>query len=265
MRALRIPEDQVEKIRAFLEGQGFRKRQLKNATWSYEGKDVYLNMYPSGTLLVQGKGAERWTEAVLSQIEVPEGPIVGCDEVGKGDIFGPLVLCCAVVPPESFKEVLKLNPKDSKLMDDRHILKKAKMLKNLVKRRCIVLMPERFNELYEEYKNINRLMDDAYTKILRRIMEEFEPTKVVVDGYSSRNPFQSLGVEFVEKGEKDIAVSVASMIAREKFLKKIKELEKSYGVKIPKGASGEAKHEAQKILSKDPELARKLVKLSFLD
>ncbi len=266
MKAIKVPEDQVDKIKTFLEGQGLKKRSLKNALWSYEGKDVYLNMYPSGTLLIQGKEAERWTEVVLSQIDAPEGPVAGCDEVGKGDIFGPLVLCCAVIPPESFKEVLLLNPKDSKRMKDEEVLRKAGKLRRLVRVRCITLMPERFNELYEEFGNINRLMDTAYIKLVRVLLEEFKPFKIVVDKYSSRNPFQHIrGVEFLEKGERDVAVSVASLIAREKFLRKLAELEKIYGLRIPKGASGEAKHEAKKIADRDPDLARRLVKLSFLE
>lgn len=266
MRAIRVPEEQIGKVKDLLRKHGFRVRDVKNTLWSYEGEGIYFNMYPSGTLLVQGKDAERWGEEILSLIEVPERSVAGCDEVGKGDIFGPLVLCCAVIPPENFRKVLALNPKDSKLMKDEELLKKAERLRKFVRGRCITLMPERFNELYERYRNVNRLMDSAYMKILKSVQEEFSPLRVVVDKYSSRNPFQGLkSVEFMEKGEKDVAVSVASILAREKFLKKLKELEECYGVRIPKGASGEAKSEARSIASRDPELARRLLKLSFLE
>lgn len=265
MKALRVPEDQIEKVRALLQEQGFRERYLRNALWSYKGEDVYFNMYPSGTLLVQGKDSERWAKIVLSQIDAPEGPVAGCDEVGKGDIFGPLVLCCAVIPPESFKEVLSLNPKDSKSLKDEEIVRKAEKLRRLVKVRCITIMPERFNELYGKYKNVNRLMDAAYLKLVRVVLEEFKPLKIVVDKYSARNPFQHIGgVEFLEKGERDVAVSVASILARERFLKKLRELEEMSGVSIPKGASGRVKHEARKIMDRDPDLARKLIKLHFM-
>jgi len=43
-----------------------------------------------------------------------EGVLVGCDEAGKGDVFGPLVVCCALIRPENFHKVLELAPKDSK-------------------------------------------------------------------------------------------------------------------------------------------------------
>ncbi|MDQ7081943.1 MAG: hypothetical protein Q9N34_02305 [Aquificota bacterium] len=109
-RSLRVPHDQIERIESFLKASGLRRRDVKNALWSYEGEGIYLNMYPSGVLLIQGKEAKEWTEKILERIELPKGPLAGCDEVGKGDIFGPLVLCCAIIPPESFRKVLSLTP-----------------------------------------------------------------------------------------------------------------------------------------------------------
>ncbi len=264
-RSIRVPHDQIEGVEGFLRSSGLKKRRVKNTLWSYEGKGVYLNMYPSGILLIQGRDGDRWAEKILERIEPPEGPLAGCDEVGKGDIFGPLVLCCAVIPPESFRKVLSLAPKDSKIMKDEEVLQKAEKLKRLVRTRCIVLMPERLNELYERYGNINRLMDDAYRKLILKIREEFNPERTYVDRYSGRNPFQDIeGVLFFEKGERDVAVSVASIIARAKFLRKVKELEGELGRKIPKGASPEAKELAHSILREKPQQAKRFLKLSFI-
>lgn len=266
MRAIRIPEGEVEKVEEFLRRSGLKERKVKNTLWSYEGEGVYLNMHPSKTLLIQGRDSEAWAERVLSLIDVPEGPLGGCDEAGKGDIFGPLVLCCAVLTPENFRKVLSLNPKDSKLLEDEEVMRKAEALRGLVQFKCITLMPERLNELYERYGNLNRLMDDAYLKILEYMLKEFYPLRVVVDRYSIKNPFIGLErVLFLEKGERDVAVSVASILARGKFLKKLREMEETYGVKIPKGASKEAKAEAQKLLRGNPELARRLVKLGWVN
>ena len=262
--SLKVPLEQVDRVKELLESEGLREREVKNTLWSYEGDEVYMNMYPSGTLLIQGKGAEAWADRILERIEVPEGPLAGCDEVGKGDLFGPLVLCCAVVSPENFKKVLSISPKDSKSMKDDELLKRAEKLKKYVNRRCIVLMPERFNELYREYGNINRLMDDAYRKLVQSIVRDFKPVRVVIDRYSFRNPFQDMGVvDFLEKGERDVVVSVASMLARAKFLEKLRELEDKYRLKLPKGASSEAKRLAQQLKIEDPELANALIKSSF--
>jgi len=266
MRALRLPQEEIKKVEDLLKRSGFKRREVENTLWSYGGKGTYFNMYPSGTLLIQGKEIDNWVERVLSVINIPRSPVAGCDEVGKGDIFGPLVLCCAVISPENFKKVLLLNPKDSKLLKDEEVMRKAKELRKLVKLKCITIMPERFNELYEEYKNINRLMDDAYRKLIKVVVAEFEPERVVVDRYSPKNPFRDIErVEFIEKGERDVAVSVASIMARDRFLKRLKELEEQFGIEVPKGASGEVKHRAKELLKKDPSLARRVLKLSFLE
>ncbi len=265
MKALRIPEGYQQKIREHLKELGFKERHVKNALWSFEGEGVYVSMFPSGTLLIQGKDADPLEEEVLSLIEVPDGPVAGCDEAGKGDIFGPLVLCCAVICPENFREVLRANPKDSKSMKDEEVLRKAKKLRGIVRRRCINIKPERFNELYPRYGNLNRLMDAAYRKIVDQIRDESSPSKVVIDAYSCRNPFEGVeGVVFVEKGERDVAVSVASILARERFLRSLRDMEAELGSKVPKGASSEAMELARELLRKDPKLASRLIKLSFL-
>ena len=263
--SIRIPHESIEELKDFFTQKGLERREVKNTLWSYKGDNLFVNMYPSGVLLIQGSNTEEWVEDIVNFIKLPEGPLAGCDEVGKGDIFGPLVLCCAVIPPENFREVLKLCPKDSKNMKDSEIIKKAGKLSRLVNYKCINLMPERFNQLYDKYKNINRLMDDAYRKLIETLQQEHKPLRIVVDKYSPTNPFQDMNnLVFMEKGEKDIAVSVASIIARSKFLRKIRELEEIHGIPIPRGASGNAKGYAKEILKTKAGLAEKVIKTSFI-
>jgi len=107
-------------------------------------------------------------------------------------------------------------------------------------------------------------MDEAYRKLVKSVIQEFKPTKIVIDRYSHRNPFQNIDrVEFLEKGEREVAVSVASMLARAKFLEKLRELERKYGIELPKGASPDAKQLAQQLKRKDPQLAKFVMKSSF--
>ncbi len=264
MPTLRIPHDQIEKVRELLE-RSLKERRIQNALFSFEGGGVYLTLYPSGVLVVQGRGAEEWIERVLEIIELPEGPLAGCDEAGKGEIFGPLVLCCAVIPPENYREVLRVAPKDTKRMDDEEVIEKAELLKPLVKLRCVNLRPERFNALYEKYGNLNRLMDDAYRKLVERVAEEFSPHRVVVDAYSSRSPFEREGVLFEKKAEDRYPeVSVASILAKSRYLKELDQLGGELSLKLPRGSGREARELAESLLRSDPEKARRLVKLTFV-
>ncbi len=262
--SLRIPHSQVDEVFNLLYSAGLKSRDVQHSLWSFEGEGVYITMYSSGILLIQGVHARDWVDRILEKLRTPEGPVAGCDEAGKGDIFGPLVLCCAVIPPENYLDVLKLAPKDSKKMKDEVIIKKARMLKELVRSKCVVIMPERFNQLYKSYRNINRLMDDAYRKLIERIDEEFSPSSIVVDGYSAINPFQgNKKVRFIAKGESEVEVSVASILARAKFLEKLKKLKEETGLEIPKSGDVSAKRLALKLLKEDPQLANRLIKTSF--
>ena len=265
VKALRIPEGNEDKIEKLLKKEGFVRDDVEHSLWRYLKGGTSVTMYKTGALVVQGNEVNRWAEKILDLVEVPDGRVAGCDEAGKGDIFGSLVLCCAVIDPENFRRVLEVCPKDSKRMKDEEIRKKAKKLKELVSYRCINIPPERFNDLYKDFKNINRLLDSAYLKLIDFMRKEFAPKIIVVDKYSSRNPFQHLKeVEFMEKGEREVAVSVASIIARDKFLRSLEDLGNKYGVSLPKGASSEAKHLAKEIKKKDPDLIKKLAKEVFL-
>ncbi|MDQ7037666.1 MAG: ribonuclease HIII [Aquificota bacterium] len=260
MPSLKIPPGQERRIKEFL-AESFRERKIPNSLWSFEGKDAFFTLYPSGILLVQGKEAETWAEEILNLIEVPEGPVAGCDEAGKGEVFGPLILCCAVVKPENYREVLKVAPRDSKKLEDDKVLKKASDLKNLVTYRFVNITPERFNQIYPKVSNINRILDAGYRKLLSWAVRE-GPVRITVDAYAGKNPFQDVErVRFVKKGEREVEVAVASLLARAKFLVEIRRLEPLYGGKIPKGSSGEAIHRAKELIKRDPERARKLVKI----
>ena len=46
---------------------------------------------------------------------------IGCDEVGTGDYFGPLVVCCAYVPEELISKLQAMGIKDSKALEDPEI------------------------------------------------------------------------------------------------------------------------------------------------
>jgi len=257
---IRLPERDSRRVEEFLTKRLSRTKR-DGALWSFEGEGTHITYYPSEALLIGGKKAHEWKERILSLVEEPSGPVCGCDESGKGDVFGPLVFACAVIVPKNYKKILEQGPRDSKAIPTGKLLEKTKKLRSLVPVKTIALYPERLNELYPRYGNLNRLMDEAYGKLLREI-EHFKPAHIVIDRYSPKNPFGG-SIEFIEKGEKDVAVSVASMFARARFLTTLSELSRRYGIELPRGANTEALSLARELTKKDPELARKLVKLFF--
>lgn len=234
---------------------GFQEREVPHALWSVCKEGTCATLYPSGALLLQGKESKHLADFILSLIETPQNVMVGCDESGKGDVFGPLVVCCVVIFPSSYKKVLSIAPKDCKLLKDEELCKKVESLSGLVDARCIIYEPELLNELYERFKNLNRILDRAYSELIKSL--EYN-VKIRIDAYSLRNPFGST-VIFEPKGERDIAVSVASMFARAKFLEWLKQYD------LPKGASKSVMKVAKEMFQKDPKRAKKLIKTFFLD
>jgi len=256
-KSVKIPKGQEEKVFQSLKEKGFKERDIPNALWSLCNKEVCITLYPSNTLLLQGKELESWESFILSLIDIPQEVEIGCDEAGKGDIFGPLVLCCAVIEPSNYLEVLSVAPKDSKALRDEELLKKVEKLSKVVKRKCMSLEPERLNELHRELKNLNRVLDKAYAKLLEEMRKSYKG-RVFVDAYSHRSPFGP-DVVFEPKGERYLSVAVASMFARAKFLMWLKERD------LPKGSSKDAISLAKKLLKENPEEAKRLLKLFFLD
>jgi len=267
MKSLRIPPDQIENIRSFLRNQpGTSARSVSGALWSYTDGRTFFTLYPSGILLLQGKDVSGWVEKILERIPVPDGSVAGCDEAGKGEIFGPLVLCCVVVQPERYRELLRVAPRDTKKMKREDILRKAEELKPLVNARFVNISPRRFNTLFSGYRNVNRLMDEAYTRLVRQVSEEFSPRRIAIDAYSSRNPFEGEGnVLFTSKGEdKYPEISAAAILAKEKYLRSLRRLEETFGVKIPGGSGREAKELARHLLKTRIDIAPDLIKMNFI-
>jgi ribonuclease HIII len=253
--SLRLPEEYYKQVKEYLMGRGFQEREVQHALWSVCREGTCATLYPSGALLLQGEESKHLADLILSLIKTPHKVIIGCDESGKGDVFGPLVVCCVVISPSSYKKVLSTGPKDCKLLKDEELYKKVKSLSGLVDARCVIYEPELLNQLYQTLKNLNRILDKAYSELIKGLGQGVE---IRIDAYSLRNPFGS-NVIFEPKGERDIAVSVASMFARAKFLEWLKR----YG--LPKGASKSVMKVAKEMFQKDPKNAKKLLKTFFLD
>lgn len=255
--SLRLPEEYYDKVRAFLKDRGFEERKIEYAIWSLCREGTCATLYRSGSLLLQGNGALFLKEEILSLMEEPSGVQIGCDESGKGDVFGPLVLCCVIIPPSYYKKVLSLAPKDCKLLKDEVLLKKVEALFPLVEVKCLVYEPEQLNELYSEVRNLNRIMDRAYRTLIEDVRKHYH-VEITIDAYSSQSPFGK-GVVFKKKGERDVAVSVASMFARARFLLWIREHN------LPKGAGKDAIAKARTMLKDEPHKAKKFLKVFFLE
>ena len=255
MASLKITPSEAKKLYDFFTSKGFKPIDSPHTLWAFEGSGVKIYYYRTGSLLIQGKNSQKIFREVLNLLE--KRNLAGCDESGKGDIFGSLVICCVCIPEENYPKVASLNPRDTKRLSDKKVVNLYLALKPLVKAYCYEIKPKEYNELYKKFKNLNKIMTYFYKNLIEKVEKECKVSKIVVDKYQNLNPFGDK-VAFETKAEKHLAVAVASIFARYKFIKSLKEIEKKLGIKIPKGATKEVKYLVKTI--KNPE---EFVKLNF--
>ena len=105
---------------------GFTRNRNPSAAWAFRGEGVVATFYKSGKLVVQGQGADGFAEryaggaasAARPSQETLETDLIGTDESGKGDYFGPLVVAAVLVPKGQELVLGELGVRDSKQLSD---------------------------------------------------------------------------------------------------------------------------------------------------
>ena len=247
----------------------FRKREVPYSLYSVEGDHFNATLYAKEKhgkrkLCVQGSKAE---DFVLFQLEPsvlggaslgyekdlnPElfSAHAGSDESGKGDFFGPLVVCCAFTDETLSEEMRKLGVKDCKQMTDKAVLTVGAALRKLLGPTgyaVVKLGPAAYNRLYAKMKNINRMLAWAHGTAIEELLEKRpDCDRVVVDQFAPtettilkalKTRGKAAKVEQRHKAESDIAVAAASVIARELFIRDIQKMSEDGAGEIPMGSS----------------------------
>ena len=254
-----LTEDQQELLLGLLVNGNYRKRETPYSLWSAEGDKFTATLYEKvrhGTrkFCVQGANAEDFVlfqlePKVLGQASLGYESILdpslfsahaGSDESGKGDFFGPLVVCCAYTDEKLSEEMCKIGVRDCKQMTDRAVLSAGAKLRQMLGPdgyAIVQLGPAAYNRLYAKMRNINRMLAWAHgTAIEELLTKKHGCDRVVVDQFAPtettiRKALKPLGrkakVEQRHKAESDIAVAAASVIARELFIRDCLEMGKA--------------------------------------
>lgn len=205
-------------------------------------------------------------------------PIIGTDESGKGDYFGPLVSAGVYVDLTTKPLLEKIGVRDSKKLNDNQIIDIAQSIKKVCANQfsVIEISPETYNNLYNQFKsegkNLNVLLAWAHAKALEEVLtkvdcenalsDKFADEKFIISKLQEKGKRINLRQE--HKAEANIAVAAASILARERFLEKLKKLSIDLGIELPKGASAHVIEQAKKVVEKSGEEAlKKIAKLHF--
>lgn len=205
-------------------------------------------------------------------------PIIGTDESGKGDYFGPLVTAAVYVSKKNKILLDTKGVKDSKKLSDDKILILNDYIKDICKNQYAVveISPEKYNQLYETFtsegKKLNTLLAWAHAKSLEEVLSKVECNKAISDQFADERfilgKLQERGkkIELVQQHKAEIhtAVAAASILARARFLEKLKKLSEEVGITLLKGASSEVVELAKKIVeTKGEEILKRIAKIHF--
>jgi len=270
------------------------EKTFKDAGWTKEPMDneyVVFRMengngsvailYTSRKLVFQGK--ENFDE-IVSKVkmgivakEITVKPHIGVDEVGKGDYFGPLVVVACFVNEESVKKFLDIGVGDSKKFSDGKIMKMYEQMKDYEYYYPSIVMPEEYNALVKETGNVAILLARQHSKVIEEGLKDLEEKgikcdSVVIDQFSNKesrvkDELGELGKEAnfeqYHKGESDIAVACASVLARGIFLEEMEKMNDSYYFSFPKGASNVIPAAKEFVAKHGMDELSKVAKVSF--
>ena len=179
---------------------------------------------------------------------------VGCDEVGTGDYFGPLVVCCAYVTEDQIEMLLRIGIRDSKDYKDPEICRLAEQIRSIVPHEVLILPNVKYNEFVDRGMNANSIKAYLHNQALLKLTKKLDevPKYLIMDEFvNERKYFEYLtqlpkkpsivkeNLHFVQKGESvHVAVAAASILARESFVRYMNLVSKDINFHLPKGAGG---------------------------
>jgi ribonuclease HIII len=200
-------------------------------------------------------------------------PIIGTDESGKGDYFGPLVSAAVYVDERIAAILTELGVRDSKLMSDSRNIGLSAQIREVCAGgfAVIEISPERYNTLYaqfrQEKKNLNTLLAWGHAKAIEELLSKIPCDTAITDQFADErfilSKLQEKGKRLrlvqMPKAEQHVAVAAASILARARFLEKLSRLSAEYKVDLPKGASDLVVRAARKFVETHGTLSLRMV------
>ncbi|MCB1109892.1 MAG: ribonuclease HIII [Chlamydiia bacterium] len=259
----------AQKLKEDLLAQGFELSQPAYTLFQAKKQGVSCTFYESGKLMVQGKGKDDFISYYLEpeilgnlSYTYPETthdttPHIGVDEAGKGDVFGPLCVAALYADAQQITSLIQMGIRDSKRLSDPAIIKLAEKIKKECLHSIIKIFPKRYNELYEQFKNLNHLLAWGHATAIEELVEKSGCFDIIIDQFASEHVVEnalrkkSLKVSLSQRhrGEEDIVVAGASILARAAFVQGIESLSKEFQLDLPKGASAQVVAAGQKFIT----------------
>lgn len=261
----KILKGEYNRFRLCLEKLGFKLEQRPNQIFLARRGKCVVSLYNTGSVVIAGAEpidrkeieffvSEMTSPAAAATIE-PEkdllvhGPRVGSDEVGKGDYFGPLVICAVFADDALADRLSHLGVRDSKQLGDTAIRRTATEIRRVLHERqfrVVTIPPIRYNILHREMRNVNRILGWGHARALEDVLALNPRCRTAIadqfgdESYIENRLFahgQRVELRQFPRAEREISVAAASILAREQLLRSFDDLGLEYNEEFPKGAS----------------------------
>jgi ribonuclease HIII len=198
--------------------------------------------------------------------------LIGVDESGKGDYFGPLVVAGVYATKDQKIKLMQMGVADSKKLSDLQINKLAKQIKEICPYDILILKNQKYNDLYAKIKNLNKLLAWGHARVIENILAIHPCNYALSDQFAKEGVIESALMEKGKKivleqrprAEQNVVVAAASILARDAFVCEMESLSTAYGIEFPKGAGEGTLRTAKKFITKyDKSKLGEVCKLHF--
>ena len=290
-----LTTDQVTQLVAHLQAGPYDLKEVPYARISGAKKDLNVTLYLSGKLVVQGKGTRDFIEFVLEPEILGAATLgyestldpslldarIGVDESGKGDFFGPLCVAAVYVNKSVLNAWKTVGIRDSKSVgSDAQIAHLNRAIRETpgCQVSVIAIGNEAYNRLHVRHGSVNTVLAWGHARAIENLLERGPllnppPVRAISDQFASskttvERALMTLGkgVELVQRhrAEEDMAVAAASIVARNEYLQRMKNLEKEFSMPLPRGASAAVEEAARKLVERHgSEVLPRVCKMHF--
>ncbi|RHW33430.1 ribonuclease HIII [Lysinibacillus yapensis] len=288
---LQLSTEIQNKVKAYY-ASSIIERNAPGVIFAAKLPDTAITVYKSGKVMFQGSGAfreaSRWGEAksnpshsttvTNSNLTIQtkgdklpekfaEASVIGSDETGTGDYFGPVTVAAVYVPKEKIELIHELGVKDSKMLNDQIMRKIAPDIMAVCPHSILTLRNEKYNTFQSKGYSQGKMKALLHNQAIKHVLAKIEPEKpeyILIDQFAERGIYYNHiknekeiireNVLFSTKAEQlHVAVAAASILARYAFLKEMDRLSEIAGVNLQKGASSKVDEMAARIWLKHGE------------
>ncbi|MBM7644767.1 ribonuclease HIII [Scopulibacillus daqui] len=299
---LKFNKEKINEIKKHYQNALINK-SAPGALFTAKTPDYTITAYQSGKVLFQGKNAEleaaKWQAGnnqdapskksaaaysaphqYLPPKNISDLTIIGSDEVGTGDYFGPITVCAVHSGPEQHDILEQLGVKDSKSLTDERMIMIARDLIKHVDYSLLILPNDKYNQLQSRGYSQGKMKAILHNQAILHVIDKLKAKNkaydaVLIDQFAKPDLYFSYikdekqqardKVFFQTKAEGlHLSVAAASIIARYAFLKEMDKLSELAGQKLPKGAGYKVDEAAADIIRKKGEgFLKNIAKIHF--